>query len=108
MLSMISFWTSIWSRVMCSLKRMTAVFSFEENSSGWVETYLTSAWRVTAQYPSSAKPVTPGGWGHHQTGAVCRSRVNSGKGMRSRSRSGSVASNPSGRWGQGIGNTLRI
>lgn len=108
MLSMISFWTSIWSRVMCSLKRMTAVFSFEENNSGCVETYLTSAWRVTAQYPPSAKPVMPGGWGHHQTGAVCRSWVNSGKGTRSRSRSGSVASNPSGRWGQGIGNTLRI
>ncbi|CAM5596382.1 hypothetical protein SGRI78S_07136 [Streptomyces griseus subsp. griseus] len=43
MFSMISFWTSIWSRLIVSLKRMTAVLVFEENSSGCVETYLTSA-----------------------------------------------------------------
>lgn len=49
MLSMISRWTSIWSRVMFWLKRMTAVLVVEENNSGCVETYLTSAWRVTTQ-----------------------------------------------------------
>ena len=49
MFSMISFWASIWSRLMCSLKRMIAVLVLEENSSGCVETYLTSACRVTAQ-----------------------------------------------------------
>lgn len=49
MFSMISFWTSIWSRLIVSLKRMTAVLVLEEKSSGWVETYLTSSWRVTAQ-----------------------------------------------------------
>lgn len=106
-LSMISFWTSICSRPMRSLKRMTAVFSWEENNSGYVETYLTSAWRVTAQHPSSSKPVVPRGWGHHQTGAVRRSSANSGSGTRPRSRSGSVASKPSGRWGRVvIGSTL--
>lgn len=49
MLSMISFWTSIWSRPIVSLKRMTAVLRLEENNSGCVDTYLTSACRVTAQ-----------------------------------------------------------
>jgi len=47
--SMISRWTSICSRWMCSLKRMTAVLRNEEKISGCVETYLTSACRVTAQ-----------------------------------------------------------
>lgn len=49
MFSMISFWTSIWSRLIDSLKRITAVLVLDENSSGWVETYLTSACRVTTQ-----------------------------------------------------------
>lgn len=49
MFSMISFWTSIWSRLIDSLKRITAVLVFDENSSGWVETYLTSVCRVTTQ-----------------------------------------------------------
>ncbi len=49
MFSMISFWTSIWSRLIDSLKRMTAVLVWDENSSGCVETYLTSACRVTTQ-----------------------------------------------------------
>ncbi|CAO0835030.1 hypothetical protein SMICM17S_05424 [Streptomyces microflavus] len=103
MLSMMSFWTSIWSRLIVSLKRMTAVLVFEENNSGCVETYLTSAWRVTAQYPESPKPEMLVGWVHHQTGAVCRIRANSGCGTRACRRSGSVKSNPSGRWGQRMG-----
>lgn len=49
MLSMISRCISIVSRGMCSWKRMTAVLRNEENNSGCVDTYLTSAWRVTAQ-----------------------------------------------------------
>lgn len=103
MLSMISFWTSIWSRLIDSLKRMTAVLVWDENSSGWVETCFTSACRVTAQYPSSWKPEMPAGCAHHQTGAVCRIWANSGCGTRAWSRSGSVKSNPAGRWGQSFG-----
>ena len=49
MFSRISRWASIASRSMCSLKRMIAVLRVEENNSGCVETYLTSACRVTAQ-----------------------------------------------------------
>lgn len=49
MFNMIRRWASICSRAMCSLKRMIAVFVVEENNSGCVETYLTSACRVTAQ-----------------------------------------------------------
>lgn len=49
MLSMISRWASIASRLIDWLKRITAVLVCEEKSSGCVETYLTSAWRVTAQ-----------------------------------------------------------
>lgn len=45
------------------------------------------------------------GWVHHQTGEVSRIRANSGCGTRDWSRSGSVKSNPSGRWGQGIGSS---
>ncbi len=49
MLSRISRWASIASRSMCSLKRMIAVLVVDENNSGCVDTYLTSACRVTAQ-----------------------------------------------------------
>jgi len=49
MLSMISFWLSIPSCWICGLKRITAVFRVEEKVSGWTETSLTSACRVTAQ-----------------------------------------------------------
>ncbi|GAA3065877.1 hypothetical protein GCM10020000_57230 [Streptomyces olivoverticillatus] len=59
-----------------------AVLTEEEKVSGRVETSRTSACRVTAQYPSSSKPAMPRGWPTHHTGAVCRSRANSGSGTR--------------------------
>lgn len=42
MFSMISFCTSIWSRVMDALKRMIEVLRFAEKMSGFVDTSLTS------------------------------------------------------------------
>jgi hypothetical protein len=41
-----------------------------------------SAWRVTAQYPSSSKPAEPRRWFTHQTGAARRSSANSSAGTR--------------------------
>lgn len=67
---------------MCSLKRMIAVLRYDENNSGCVETYLTSACRVTAQYPSSWKPATLARCGTQQTGSTRRSSANSGRGTR--------------------------
>ncbi|CAM5602483.1 hypothetical protein SALBM311S_07767 [Streptomyces alboniger] len=105
MLSRISRWASIASRSMCSLKRMIAVLRYEEKISGCVETYLTSACRVTAQYPSSWNPARLLGWGIQRTGSARRSSANSGRGTRCCSRSGSVKSNPSGKAGQGMGDS---
>src|SRR3954447_26695875 len=107
MLSRISRCASMASRSMCSLKRMIAVLRYDEKISGWVETYLTSACRVTAQYPSSWKPATFPGWGIQRTGSARRSSANSGSGTRLCSRSGSVKSNPSGSAGHDIGNSLQ-
>ena len=94
--SMMTFCMSRSSRVTRGPKRTRAVFGDEANSSGCVETYLTSAWREATQYPSSPKGCCECGVAHHHSREVRRSSANSSNGIRSSYRSGSVKSRSSG------------